>query len=249
MTQAQLADAGNCGQELDRGAKGLDVSVDLLIDVADRRVDGIDLLQMQAQQEAVVAGDAAAQRFAKGLGWRLDPAVGQPGQGVGIAFSSNQRLDHRPTAEAHDVRDDRVELDVGVLQRLLQPLDMAAAFAHQLLAGAQQVAHLLGLLIGHETAADQAGCQKIGQPGGVVDVGLAPWHVLDMRCVRQHQGEIAVAQHMPHRLPVDAGRFHRNVGASFLGQPLRQGEQIPCRRLEGTHVVVSAAVILTQVAD
>jgi hypothetical protein len=36
---------------LDRGAKGLDQSVDLRIDLVDRRVD---LLQMQAQREAVV---------------------------------------------------------------------------------------------------------------------------------------------------------------------------------------------------
>ena len=73
------------------------------------------------------------------------------------------------------------ELDIGVLQGLLQPLDMAAALAHQLLAGAQQVAHLLGLLIRHETAADQAVRHKIGQPGGVIHVGLAPRHVLDVR--------------------------------------------------------------------
>ena len=59
---AQLGDAGNGGQELDRGAKGLDQSVDLRIDLVDRRVDGVDLLQMQAQQEALVPGDAAAQR-------------------------------------------------------------------------------------------------------------------------------------------------------------------------------------------
>jgi hypothetical protein len=34
----QRVDAGNGGQELDRGAKGLDQSVDLRIDLVDRRV-------------------------------------------------------------------------------------------------------------------------------------------------------------------------------------------------------------------
>src|SRR5271156_6221318 len=47
----QLVDAGNGGQELDRGSKGLDLSVDLLIDLTDRRVGCVDLLQMDAQQE------------------------------------------------------------------------------------------------------------------------------------------------------------------------------------------------------
>src|ERR1700720_3736433 len=127
---------------------------------------------MQPQQEPVMPGDAAAQRFAKRLGRRFDPAMGQLGQPLGIAFAGNQALDHCPTAEAHDVRDDRVELDVGVLQRLLPPWDMAAALAHQLLAGAQQIAHLLGLLVRYKTAPDQAVRQKVGQPGGVVHIGL-----------------------------------------------------------------------------
>src|SRR5712672_1164373 len=42
----QRVDAGNGGQELDRGAKGLDQSIDLRIDLVDRRVDRVDLLQM-----------------------------------------------------------------------------------------------------------------------------------------------------------------------------------------------------------
>ena len=37
--------------------------------------------------------------------------------------------------EASDVGDERTELDVGVLQRLLDALSMAEAFAHNLLAG------------------------------------------------------------------------------------------------------------------
>jgi len=75
--RAQFVDAGNGGQELNGGAKGLDLSVDLLIDGADRRVDGVDLLQMQAQQEAVMPRDAAAQRFAELLGYRPRPTPGQ----------------------------------------------------------------------------------------------------------------------------------------------------------------------------
>jgi len=52
---AQLVDAGNRGQELDRDAKGLDGRVDLLIDVADRDVGSVDLLQNAG---ATGSGDA-----------------------------------------------------------------------------------------------------------------------------------------------------------------------------------------------
>jgi len=40
------------------------------------------------------------------------------GELVRIAFTGNQRLDHRPAALAHDVRDHRVELDIGELLKL-----------------------------------------------------------------------------------------------------------------------------------
>jgi hypothetical protein len=89
---AQSIDAGNGGQELDGGAKGLDMSVDLPIDVGHHLVDGADVLQMKAQQEAVMPGDAAAQRFAKGLGRRLDAAMCQLGQLLQIAFARRSRL-------------------------------------------------------------------------------------------------------------------------------------------------------------
>jgi hypothetical protein len=55
---------------------------------------------------------------------------------------------------AHDVGDDRIQFYFGVFQGLLDPLDMAAPLAHQLLAGPQEVTHLLCLLVRDEAAAD-----------------------------------------------------------------------------------------------
>jgi len=43
-----------------------------------------------------------------------------------------------PAARAEDVGDHPVQLDVGLFQRLLKPLDMADLLAGQLLAGAPQ---------------------------------------------------------------------------------------------------------------
>jgi hypothetical protein len=42
---AQLVDAGNGSQELDRGSKGLDLSIDLLIDLSDGCVNRVDMLE------------------------------------------------------------------------------------------------------------------------------------------------------------------------------------------------------------
>ena len=82
---AEVTDARDRGQEGDRRAKGLDIGVDLPIDLRNRRVDGVDLLEVQSPQEAVVLGHPAAPRLAKFLRRRLDPAMRQPSQCVGIA--------------------------------------------------------------------------------------------------------------------------------------------------------------------
>ncbi len=121
----------------------------------DRLVEGVNLLEVEGEQETVVAGDPPPQRLAQGLGRGFDPPMGQLGQPGGIGLAGNQGLDHGPPAQPGDVGDRRVELDVGILQRPLQPLDVAGALTYQLLAGAQQAALLLRRGVGDETAADQ----------------------------------------------------------------------------------------------
>jgi hypothetical protein len=59
--------------------------------------------------------------------------------------------------------------------------------------------------------------QQIRDPVGILHVGFAAGHVLDMRGVGQHQLEVAIVQDVPNWLPVDAGRFHGDVGALVLG--------------------------------
>jgi hypothetical protein len=73
------------------------------IDLGNRRVDGVDLLEVQLQQEAVVVGHPAAHGLAKCLRRRLDPAMRQPGQCVEIAFTGNQGFDNRTPAQTHDI--------------------------------------------------------------------------------------------------------------------------------------------------
>jgi hypothetical protein len=82
-------------------------------------------------------------------------------------------LDHPPAADAHDVADHRVELDVGFFEGLLNPLDVPGLLARQLLAGAQQRAQFLHLLLGNEARLDQPATHQIGDPHGVIHVRLA----------------------------------------------------------------------------
>jgi hypothetical protein len=143
-----------------------------------------------------------------------------------ISHALDHRLDHPSAADAHDVGNHRVELDVGLFQ------DVAGLLACKLLAGAQQRPQLLDLLFWNEARLDQPATQQIGDPHGVVHVRLATGNVLDVRRIGQYQFERAVAQDIPHRLPIDPGRFHRHMGTPALGQPRQQGHETERRRVE-----------------
>jgi hypothetical protein len=101
---------------------------------------------MEPQHEPMVIGLPSVQCIVQLLAGCLDPPVGEFGQLERISDVVDHRLDYSPATEAHDIGDHRVEFDVGLLQRLLNPPDMAGLLARQLLAGTQQRPQLLDLL-------------------------------------------------------------------------------------------------------
>src|SRR6266508_2510292 len=101
------------------------------------------------------------------------PALGQLGQHPGVALPGDQRRQHRPTRHAQHVSGDRVQLDAGVLQGLLDTLTLRGVRLDQPLAIAGQVAQLADRGRGHEAAPQQPVLQQLRQPGGVTDIGLA----------------------------------------------------------------------------
>jgi hypothetical protein len=124
----------------------------------------------------------------------------------------------------------------------LPPLNVSCVLVRELLAGAHQGPHLLGLSGRYEARPDQAVSEKFGEPHGIVDVGLAARHVLHMRGIRQYQLELAVIQDMPDRFPVDAGRLHRHMRAFVGSQPLGQSQKLRCRCPEGANFGADLAV-------
>jgi hypothetical protein len=69
--------------------------------------------------------------------------------------------------------------------------------------------------------------EQLAQPLGVLDVGLAPGHVLDVLGVDQRELEVILEQ-VVDGLPVDAGGLHRHVRDAEAREPVAQREQI-CR--------------------
>jgi hypothetical protein len=61
--------------------------------------------------------------------------------------------------------------------------------------------------------------QEIGDPLAVLDVGLAPRHLLDIARVHQQQLE-AVLQQVEERLPKYSSRLHRHMRDGLGRQPV-----------------------------
>ena len=70
------------------------------------------------------------------------PALGQLGEHLGVGGAGDERVEHRAAGHAEDVGRDAVELDPGVLERLVQPVGLARALLDLRLAIAGQVAQL-----------------------------------------------------------------------------------------------------------
>src|SRR5882724_4061185 len=237
-------DPGDRAQKLDQGTKGdlaagrlrmhaSDPLIDFAIDLADRLIQPIPLLQVQVEEKAVVICQPPMQRVVEFLRRRLDLLAGKRGQLTRLANTIDHRFDHPSPACAHDVADDRVELDIGFSQCLLDPLDMPRLLADQLLAGPRQRTQLLDLLIRDKAGLDQPAGQQVGDPRRVVHVGLAPGDVLDVRRICHHQLKRPLAENPEHRHPIDAGRLHRHIRAPAFLKPRPQLHKLIRRGRKG----------------
>ena len=151
-----------------------------------------------------------------------------------VALAAAHGQQDRPAALTHHVpEDDVVELDVGVLEQLLDALDMlgptrapvaCACASVSRSAGAVLAGTKLGLIKPHaiRSASHIASFLSVLRPGTFFKV----------RRIAQHQLEVPF-EHMPHRLPVHAGGLHRHVLDAEGVEPVGQGQQAPrwsCRR-------------------
>lgn len=86
--RAQIAHAMDAAQLTHRITKRGEITVHLLVDLGDSVRQGIDLAQMQPQQEAVAVIDAALQGGTQSLRRRLDAPVDQREQMIDVVVSS-----------------------------------------------------------------------------------------------------------------------------------------------------------------
>src|ERR671930_200215 len=231
-----LPDAADGGQAGEGGTKGGERVLQARLEFPHRGVEGIDLAQVQGEHEAVVRGDAAVQGLDEFGARGFEAAtVGEVGESLGIGLAGDEGVEEAAAGHAEDIGEHAGELEIGELERFLDAQGMAGLFADQLRPSTSEVAQLLQRRLGDETAADEAVGEEVGDPGGVVDVGLAPRDVADVHGVGEDEFE-AARQHVPDRLPVHPCGFHGDVGTPVGGEPIAQGEQLSGGGSEGLHL-------------
>ena len=120
-------DAGNRGGERNAELDRAELLLDRLGEPVDVLIEEVEVLEDRADHERVVRLEATLQGFAQRGDLGAQPALGEVGQHLGIGGAADERVEHRATGDAEDVGRDAVELDPGVLKRLVQPVGLALA--------------------------------------------------------------------------------------------------------------------------
>lgn len=183
----KLAEARDRAQYLLGGAKGFEVGLDLLIDALDGRIDGVDLVEVNLEQEALVP-------FACGRAGPLAVDPRWPGGGngpmqpwPGVCSGLRSVLREYGGRSSPEYRTTMSSLMLASSSAFWMRWMWLKRSRTNCLRVRNRLAHLLGRLVGHEIDLDQPVRHQLGQPLGVLDIGIATRQVLHMRCVAQHQ--------------------------------------------------------------
>ena len=85
-------------------------------DAVNRLIQIIDLAEVLGHKEAVMGCEVAPQGCRQLVPLGAHSSTGQLGEGGHIPFSSDEGLQHGPCRYPADIRDNRGELNVGILQ-------------------------------------------------------------------------------------------------------------------------------------
>jgi hypothetical protein len=117
-------------------------------------------------------------------------------------------------------------LDVHELEGLLHVEDVRRTMLDELRAMSEERAEDAHLIVRSEGAGQQAKGMKSLQPLGVVVIGFAAGHDLEVARIDQVDADRGCLQHLVDGDPVDASRFHRDGVDVVVEQPGHQLLQI-----------------------
>ena len=215
---------------------GFELDGDAFVKGRNILLGGFEAAQLRGQQEAVVLLHPSFERQNQIGPLAAQLPLGQIRHRFGRGGSSDQSLEHGASRDAEHVAGDAGQLDVGCLQELQEPVPFARLALDELAPIAEKLAQLPQRRRRHEALGDQAVPNQIGDPLGILHVGLAARHVTDMAGVADDEVEMPF-QHGVDRAPINAGALHADLRHSELLQPVPQRFQIARHRTKGSHLL------------
>ncbi len=223
-----------------------DQLVDLAVQPPDHPAQVVDVLQVHPCQQRVMGAEPPRTRHRQ-VGELLAPRpTGQLGQHPRVTLPGNQRLHHRPRRARGDAGGHRVDLDPPS-SRTLHSRCSSLVRAWVSFLRSRHTSPTAAISAGDETATQQPHLAQLRQPLGVLGVGLAARHVVDMPSACQHHLQpLGLAQGMKHRPPVHPSRLHRHLRHTLGDQPADQ-LQHRIERLELAQLLLALTRLLPRV--
>jgi hypothetical protein len=167
----------DAGEQVSGGVQGVDLLLDPLLEVLDCRIVLIDSVEQKPGHEGVVLSEAAGQRLGQVGSAHLQPTSEQH-QGSRVGHPRHQCGEDPAAGNPAEVGDHTGQFDLGVLEELLQPLDLPGAVSRDGGPGTGQVAEFTDRRRGYERGPNQPVRAEVSQPLGVGDISLAAGHSL-----------------------------------------------------------------------
>ena len=180
-------DPAQRAQDVNCALKRAQLFLDCVREPFDLLVEEVQVREDRSDQQRVQRLEATLERLAQRRELGSQPALREVGEHLGVGGALAERVEHRPAGDAEDVARDAVELDPGVLQRLVQPVGFALALFDLRLAIPGQLPQRPDRLGRHEARPQKPSFKQLAQPLGILDVGLAPGKLLDVASVDQQQ--------------------------------------------------------------
>jgi len=161
-----------------------------------------------SENEDVFVAVVAVEGFADVFEGSLTAWVAEHGEFEWITPTVDDGFGDTASAEAIDVADDVVKLDVHFVVGFLHVLDLACAGANKIVALPVEVAHASDVFVRDEGGVEETCGVELLQPLSVLDVGLAAGDAFDVAGIDEADLDVGFLKKVVERDPVVAGAFH-----------------------------------------
>ena len=208
------------------GGDGLEGFLDFEVEVGDLLEEALVGLMGLAQDEEVFAFVVALEGlddfFPGCAAAGMAAGMAEGGELGGVALAFEDGFDDGGAAEAVEVAEHMVEVEVHLGEGFLHELDLARGVGDEVGAVAQQGAQGEDVVGGAEAFAKQSGGVELLEPLGVEDIGFFAGDAFDMAGVDEENFDAGGFEDAVAGNPETTGAFHGDSGDVICQKPVAQ---------------------------